>query len=660
MYKHKMAGTYGVGIESFSDDASSDSERDFMAPMRLCYRPPQFYCADSPLTAGKTSTAITEMESMLQWFLNAAGVENLALITPFKRIVHLIFVNNSLIEGEQWASRLLSRGIQNMRIFSSKSDIHTASRLYELISEGQYNDTNETYTPIDYVLQCTHGVRLGDYCDDKQSPSGPMPSILKRMAHHHPEVGFVIWSDEIDKLAGLWKLYIPKMLRVGNVVQINGITATAYNKYWDLVHSLGMNDIPLIGSLPDPSGYRTISDHRRVYTNEVGIKSPAKNFAYLVAHPGEVCYRVRDPATGVEMEAERHFIPDLRINSGRIMYVPGEVRTSSHAEIAQLATDSGKNALIINGKFKEFRYADGRDAISVEDYRADKIQRGIMYTDAKGQQTPFDKMAYMDIAVHMYNDPALGLKGVDLVITGFNCITRGITFNRPDFQFDFVILAEYHYKEGDKQIEEIIQAVGRAHGNVQWVRAGICFLAPKYILDMVEQKIKEQIEFLRTAPKMIKYADVFREKKAIPIKVVFHNTEMMKTLATFGHLTEKKRPGFMQLLREGLAAGHLSLLDPNSSVPSQMPFRFEDYIVETKRILEKADKAKSYRFPEFLENYTKRIPYGQAVKQEGSFHIDITLIDLQVSATERIEAGTGFISFVFKRTAVVEAISLVA
>ncbi len=659
-----MAGTYGAFSDSHSDSKSttSDSERAYMAPMRLCYRPPQFYCADNPLTAGKTSTAITEMEAMLAWFLQAGEVENMAMITPFKRIVHLIFVNNSLIEGEQWASRLKGRGIKNMRIFSSKSDIHTASRLYELISEGQYNDLDESYTPIDYALQCTHGIRLADYCDDKQGPSGPMPSILKRMAHHHKDVGFVIWSDEIDKLAGLWKIYIPKLQRFSNVVQINGITATAYEKYWDLVHSLGMGDIPLIGSLPDPSGYRTISDHRRLYTNEVGIKSPAKNFAYLLAHGGEICYRARHPETGIELEAGRHYIPDLKANSGVILYVPGEVNISSHTEIAKYATDNGKNALIINGKFKGFRYADGRPDCSVEAYKADMIRRGQKYTDEKGNRLSFDKMAYMDIAVHMYNDPDMGLKGVDLVITGFNCITRGITFNRPDFQFEYVILAEYHYKEGSKQIEEIIQAVGRAHGNVQWVRAGICFLSPKYILDMVEQMIKDQIEFLRTKPTMIKYGDVFREKKAIPIKVVFHDSAILSTLATFGHLTEKKRPGFMQLLREGVAAGKLSLFDANSGVPSQTPFSFEEYTVETKRILDKtnADKASNYRFPEFLDNYNKRIPYGQAVKKEGSFHIDITLIELPVSETQRVEAGTGFISFMFKRTAAgTDAISLV-
>jgi hypothetical protein len=633
-----MSSTYETFSDGDSDTINSESDGFFIEPMRLCCRPPQFYCASSPLTAGKTSTTITEMESMIQWFLNAGAVENLSLITTYKRIVHLIFVNNNLIEGEQWADRLCSRGIQKMRIFSSKSDINTAGRLYELIAEGQYDDLTDTYTPIDYVLQCTNGIRLSDYCEDKQSPSGPMPSILKRMAHHHKDVGFVIWSDEIDKLTGLWKPFIPKLRKFGNVIQINGITATPHEKYWELVHCLGFGDIPLIGSLPDPSDYRTISDHKRIYTNLVNIKSPVSNFEYLLKHSGEISYTENDPET--KKEIQHHTIPSLTVNRGVIYYVPGEARCKTHTAIASLANEYGKNSLVINGKFKGFKYADGRSDITVDEYKQIKIEAG---------EESFQKMAYMDIAIHMYHDPTLELRDKDLVITGFNCITRGITFNRPDFQFEYVILSAYHYKEGSKEVEEIIQAVGRAHGNSAWVKEGIVFLSPKYILDMVEQKIKEQIQFLRTAPKAINYADVFREKKGIPIKILIHDSKILETICSFGNLTEKKRGGFIQILQEGITSGAITIEDPNNYRASDVPFNLQQYALESKRILEDPLKAKNYRFSEFLDHFTKRVPYGQSVKEDGKFQIDITNIDLTISLTQRIEKGTGFISFMFKQ-----------
>lgn len=635
-----MGSTYET-----ASDASSDSEVDYLAPMRLCDRPPQFYCAASPLTAGKTSTTITEMENMLTWFLNQGGLVNSSVVTPFKKIIHLIFVNNSLIEGEQWADRLITRGIQKMRIFSSQSDVNNANRLYQLITEGQYDDVTNTFSPIEYVLQCTNGVRLSDYCEDKHTSSGTIPSILKRMLHFHSDVGFVIWADEIDKLANLWKTFIPKMRKFPNLIQINGITATAYEKYWDLVHSLGFGDIPLIGSLPDASDYRTIRDHKLIYTDEISIKSPAKNFEYLLTHKEEACYIETDPKTSKEIK--RLHIPDLKTNKGKIYYVPGQVEIFTHTEIAKIGNKYSKNSLVINGKFKGFKYADGRKDITVKDYKEEKIKKNILYKQPNGKEISFKDMAYMDIAAIMYNDPELNLKNTDLVITGYNCITRGVTFNRPDFQFEYVILSEYHYKEGSKQVEEIIQAVGRAHGNKSWVKEGIIFLSPKYILDMVDEKIQTQIDFLRTAPKTINYADVFRDIKGIPIKVIFHTKEILDTIHEFKQLTEKKRIGFMNILREAVADGSITLHDVNTVRDNQVKFNLNEYTIESKRMLDDPKKAKSYRFAEFLDNYTKRIPYGQSVKKEGLFNIDITYIEQKVSDTQRIEAGTGFISFMF-------------
>jgi hypothetical protein len=588
------------------------------------------------------------MESMLHWFLDAAGVANSSFVeSKFKRIVHLMFHNNSLIEGDQWADRLISRGIEKMRIFSSKSEVNTATALYQLISEGQYDDISDTYTPINYVLQCTHPTRLADYCDVKRTPSGVNPSILKRMLDHYPHVGFVIWADEIDKLTGLWKQYIPKLRAFPNVIQFEGITATTYTKYWDLMHSLGFYSIPLIGSLPDPSDYRTISDHKHIYTNNITIKSPVKNFEYLLDHANEVCYIEVDPKTSKEIT--RHHIPDIKTNSGKIFYVPGEEAIRTHDAIAKLANLHNKNALKINGKFKGFCYADGRPSISVKDYTKQKIREGVTYTDSKGNKIPFSRMASMDVAICMYNDPTLELNTEDLVITGFNCITRGITFNRPDFQFDYMILSEYHFKEGSKQVEEIIQAIGRAHGNVAWVKAGIVFLSPKYILDMVEEKIKQQIEFLRTAPKELMYADVFREVNGIPIKVVFHTTQTLNQIHSIKQLTAKRRIELMEILKAGVADGSITLHDQNSDIPSHVKFNFTDYTIDTKRFLDDPEKAANYRFPTFLEKYTKRMSYGQSVKREGLFNIDITFIEQKLSDTERIEPGTGFISFMFKQ-----------
>jgi hypothetical protein len=631
-----MSGTY-----------VSDDDENVLDFMRLCDRPPQFYSSQNPLTAGKTSTTITEMESMILKVLDMAGVANSGFITNLTRIVHIIFVNNSLIEGDQWADRLISRGIQKMRIFSSKSDVNNSTSLYNLISEGQYDELTDTYIPIDYVLQCTHPTRLSDYCDKKRISSGTVPPILKRMYDHYPDVGFVVWGDEVDKMSGIWKTYIPKLRGFKNVIQFNGITATPYLKYWDLMHSLGFYKVPLIGTLPDPSEYRTLSDHRHIYTNNVSIKSPSKNFEYLLTHSGEISYKTINPKT--KKVITTHYIPDLKTDSCKIFYVPGEEAIAVHEAISKIANTYDKNSLVINGKFKGYNYADGRPSKSIKEYKDEKVKAGIKYKDSHGNLRPFNQMASMDIAICMYNDPELELNTKDLVITGYNCITRGITFNRPDFQFDYVILSDYHYKEGSKQMEEIIQLIGRAHGNVAWIKSGIVFLSPKYILDTVDEKIKQQIEHLRTAPKVLNYADVFREPKGIPIKIIFHTTQIINKIRSFKQLTVVRKVEFMNVLREGVRDGTITLHDSNSDIPSQIKFNFDDYMIHGKRMLEDPEKAKNYRFLEFLDKYNKRISYGQAIKEEGMFDIDITFIEQKLSDTERVEPGSGFISFMFKQ-----------
>jgi hypothetical protein len=171
---------------------------------------------------------------------------------------------------------------------------------------------------------------------------------------------------------------------------------------------------------------------------------------------------------------------------------------------------------------------------------------------------------------------------------------------------------------------------------------------------MVDEKIKQQIEHLKTAPKNLKYADSFREPKGIPIKVMFHNTQILNKIREFKKLTDKRRTEFMGILRDGVKDRSITLHDQNSDIPSQVKFNFDDYDIEGKRMLEDVTKAENYRFAEFLDKYNKRISYGQSIKEEGKFNIDITFIEQKLSDTEIVQPGTGFISFMFKNKPLVK------
>jgi hypothetical protein len=626
----------------------SEDTMDDVPPFRLIARPPQF-------PVGKTSTAITEMENMMKWFMKAGSIrQRIRLLTMakrrgYRRIVHLVFTNNSLIEGDQWRDRMITRGVQNLRIFSSKSEVSTKEQLHELIKEGEYNAMTGQYVQVDYVLMCTHPVRLTDF-----SKHGD--GILSRMRHFNPDVGFILWFDEIDKAKDLLKIHIPIFKEVGNVIAMTGITATPYSRFWDLMHECGYTELDLIGTLPAATDYRSFKDHNLQYTDDINIKSPAKHFQYLLENPGARMATIRDEDGG---ERVFHVPTNLTENTGRILFVPGEIAKRTHMEIRDIAHKYGKHALVINGTHKAFFKADGSAPIDVRTIKRDRLQRlknQIKSAERGGQATEVTRLqalydtennkAMMDIAIEIYNDPANGLLEKDLVITGFYCVERGVTFNRPNFQFRFVIMSRYHYTDQSDEIESIIQLSGRAFGNKEWVPAGITILAPKNMLDEVEKNVNNLIEFLHEKHDTIQYADIFREVNGIPIRFTITDSALMEEISKFGNLTLKSRAAFMTLLKKAHTDGRLVLDDLNKVDSVRQPFSFENYDIDTKRILTDTAKAKNYRFPQFMDHYTHRKAYGQTIREKGKFTLDLTTVDIPLD-DGRIQAGTGFISFAY-------------
>lgn len=635
-------------VASDSSSVFSDDNMDDVPPFRLIARPPQF-------PVGKTSTAITEMENMMKWFMTAGSIrQRIGLLTMakrrgYKRIVHLIFTNNSLIEGDQWRDRMITRGVQNLRIFSSKSEVSTKEQLQQLIAEGDYNEMTGEYIQVDYVLMCTHPVRLTDF-----SKYGD--GILSRMRHFHSDIGFILWFDELDKAKDLLKVHIPIFKEVGNVIAMTGITATPYHRFWELMHECGYTELDLIGTLPSATDYRSFKDHNLQYTDDINIKSPVKHFQYLMENPGTRMATIKS-----EDGSERVFyVPtNLTDNEGRIFFVPGEISKRSHMGIKDIAHKYGKHALVINGTYKAFFKADGSPPIDVRNMKRDRLKKlkdQLKTAEKSGQNTEAvrikalydkeDNKAIMDIAIEIYNDPAYGLQDKDLVITGFYCVERGVTFNRPNFQFRFVIMSPYHYMDQSDEIESIIQLSGRAFGNKEWVPAGITILAPKDMLDEVERNVNNLIEFLHEKHDTIQYADIFREVNGIPIRVTITNTKFLEEITKCGKLTAKTRTTFMTMLKRAHAEGHLVLDDPNKVDSVRVPFSFDNYMIDTKRILTESVKAKSYRFPQFRDHYLRRKAYGQSIREKGKFTLDLTNIDLALEDGQ-MEAGTGFISFAY-------------
>ena len=655
-------GTYGEYLKTFyylrlemSSLQNSDSHwqqrvrgettQDVRPPFRLLVRPPQF-------PQGKTATAIETMKainSMMEWIFNQSRAMELqnyvAPGTNIKRIVHFIFVNNNLIEGDQWRDRLIRRGVQNLKIFSSKSEVSTADTLNTLITQGQY--INGRYVQVDYVLMCTNATRLGNFTGEANGDS-----LLRRFQQFHPEIGVMCWFDEIDKYVRLLTDHIPKFQEFKNVLVLNGITATPYKRFWDIMHECGYYDVELIGQLPDPKDYMTFNQHEIIYTDDITIKKPADNFKFFLENPG---HDLEYTTSSGEMVMTK--LPDLSANTGAIIFVPGEPARKSHMEIAGIALGYDKNALVINGKTKAFyRACDDGTPIEIAEYKKQQIKRQEKEI-REGTQIPegdlFVNMTAMDVAVKMYNDPALGLKDADLVITGFYCVERGVTFNRPDFQFKYAILTPFHYKEDSKEIESIIQLAGRTHGSKEFVRQ-ITILAPQYIVETVNKAIEDLISFLRdAAPKSINHASIFRETNGIPIMCNLDDDTVEQLIRIGKASTREKKLQCHAILRKAYQDGKFILEDKNKELPNYKPFSFDDYSFDGKRIAEDEAKLKSYRFSSFYDSFLKQTIYGQTI-QRGQYTVDIAKIAVKINDELTLPAGTAFISFGFQERIVSE------
>lgn len=608
---------------------------DIKPPFRLLTRPAQF-------PQGKTATAIEDMKFLVQWLFDKS--KTLEVGKPFtearrfKRIVHLVFVNNNLIEGDQWQDRLFQRGVQNLKIFSSKSDTSDVDNLNTLIGQGEF--INGKYVPVNYVLMCTHPVRLCNFTGEKNGDS-----LLRRFETFHPDIGFICWFDEIDKFVSLLKDHIPRFQSFNNVLMMTGITATPYKRFWDIMHKCGYYDVELVGELPEASDYMTFQNHEIIYSDMLAQKSPVKNFRSILENPGYISYLDKDS----EGNDVKHLVPDLTDNHGDIIFVPGESARKTHIAIRDIAVEWGKNALVINGSDKSFYRALDHATFSIYEYKKEKIRQ---QHDAKKRgenldgSPVFENMTAMDVAVHMYNDPALDLKSADLVITGFYCVERGVTFNRPGFQFRYAILAPYHLRDGSEEIESIVQLSGRTHGSKSMVRK-ITVISPKYIVEEVNDAIKNLIDFLRSAPSKINYACIYRQTNGIPIRCSILDDELVDKIRNLGKLTEAKRDLMWSWLKKAHENGTLVLIDKNISDPSRLPFSFADYSLKGKRILENEDSAKTYRFPQFYDHFLRQKVYGQSIRS-GEFDIDINTLPTVIDSETTLPSGTAFISFAFK------------
>lgn len=595
-----MSGTgTKIGIKNSYDN----SEMEYRAPMSAAVKPTQF---KSGKEEGKTNTCLQEMSSINKYYMNLGESleqnRRLDIKNSSSIPVHIIFTNNSLIETKQWKNKIANFGVNNMAILSSQ-DTKTKGEIDSLINTG--DDTGRT---VNYIMCCANKVRMND-----------IEWIIKQYMKKHIKYVFNLFLDEFDKLP-MYVTLVKAIQKCPNVANIVAISATAYSTWFKMFYDLGYSQVPLLTKIEDSSEYRRIKDHRLFYTDLIRIEDPVKNFLYILENPGKICY----DADNIQIR-----IPDLKSESGKIFFVPGTFYTSSHDEICEIAHALEWNCLILNGKKKGFYYPD-ESFITIKEYRKKNEDMFSEYTSP------------MSIAQKMYNDPSLNLKNTNLVITGFNCIERGVTFNVPTFQFHTAIFSEYHYRDGSKEKESIIQLAGRATGWKEFVPT-MNILAPKYLIDEVSDSQDELIAFLKGEPSHITYADMMGDKNAIPIRIEFLNDTLVKSVEAETNKLKK-----LAIIVKGINDGDIEYADENR-VGDFMESKNDQIIInpayklKTIRSCKEGNKVENYRFDAYMSAHDECRGYGQS-NNAGEFSIDINFVD-HVKNTVAINRGIGFISY---------------
>lgn len=585
-----------------------------VVPIVAVVKPTQF---SSKGEQGKTNTSLHEMERMNKFYMNFGEEDDkrleLSLDKKKKKIIHIIITNNSLLETKQWNNKVASFGVNTMAIFSSV-DVKTRGDISSLIHDG-----DDKGKKINYLMACANSTRIED-----------IKWLIRRYAQDHPDYMFNIFLDEFDKLP-IYVQLINSIKTLKNIHMIYAISATPYYKWFKMLSTCGYEYIPIITHIENDSEYRKISDHRLIYSDETTKKDPAENFKYILENPGKTCYTSLDKKIIIKL-------PDLSKNTGKIIFVPAEHKIVTHLDVAKIALDSGKNVLILNGENKGFFLSENSDhdmekikLHSIESYKKEKIKTDSTFNSYDSPMT---------IARKMYQDKSLKLNEKDLVLTGFNCVERGVTFCLPGFQFHTAIFSSYHYTEGSKEKESIVQLAGRATGASENV-AVMNIISPKYLIDEVAACQDNLINFLKTNPNILKYHDMMSDGNAIPIRMDIDEEIILQ----IENQTCKKKKS--KIIYDGIISSKIRITDMNTysnmTTAEFLKHMFKEYDLKTVRMVTAETNEKNYRLDTFSEANMKGRGAGQG-NVEGSFCIDISCKNYVIREIE-IKRGLGFITF---------------
>lgn len=343
-----------------------------------------------------------------------------------ERIINIILCDNSLLLNNQTKKRLDYD--LNTLIFKGTKYIELSSGKNAECKKIEEVFTKIIYNNINNIIMCTNSVRIDDIVNI-------ITMIYSIKDKYIDDFKFNIWIDESDKyISYLENTFIPLCNKFNNnenkeYIKLWGITATP-DKLFKNYNSLQVYPIEDTTSI----NYHGWND------NNISIydKSPIYNFIKDILKSNKSL-----------------------IKNNTKWFIPGKNTKKSHEYIAKICINFKMAVIIVNGDGIKLILPNQKVKLYLKN---DEFNKKIIdiYDENKLYQYP-------------------------LAITGYVCISRGISIMSNDFIFDYAILC--HFTNNS----EASQLAGRLKGNIKHLsnyKIPIVFTTNKFNKAAIEMENK--------------------------------------------------------------------------------------------------------------------------------------------------------------------------
>ena len=519
-------------------------------------KPPQY-------PKGKTEETLCDLAK--RYLLNSSSSEY--------HLIDIVVTNNSLAETEQWKCRAGNtfNTCVNIDILSSKS-------VNKNIAEYIINKIIKAKTKDDLpniLIVCFHQKRIKDIIELVGTFSE------SSFVLNDTKIKFHISLDEPDANLGSAKVlikglreYVDKDLIIG----ILFITATPEDKFWKMLSDSGISTL-LNMNKDSVNDYAEDLEEYRAFVNHP-----------IIEHNNDTL----NPLEYIKDLFEKKLINE---NERKIIFSPGHICTvkegvGSHDEIIDFYNKKGYCVFCMNGKFKGFIYPDNTKV----DLHKFKIEHNI-----NGE---------LRDCLRKWNELN---PNMNLAITGYNVIERGITFNTDGFCFTDMIFSNYH----SKSLNKLIQLVGRGSGNKKYVKL-INVFCSSLIKEITLDFHKKMDEICKLNPDHFNKTDFIETTKTIPVKFTIEDEDLLNKIIKLNTTTNKiKNIEIDKLLKEGVRENKITVEDRNNIRKFDIDMR----TLNSARMYKNGDIINARRFKSFNDAFEKYSTIAHSCN-ETQYNID--------------------------------------